>query len=130
MFVSHQVCTILLDGLFFKELKTLAMLVLKLFVCDTFPGDNIPNLCILVHSRVTAKVILKILSVLETYASNFLCHMSHNVVQLLNNAKVVFRSDSLKMMNLHGFQIYLMLKVSDQNHSISECHDVGAKNFE
>ena len=32
----------------FKELKTIAMLVLKLFVCSTFPRGNFPNLCVLV----------------------------------------------------------------------------------
>ena len=49
------------------------------------------------------------------------------MVQLLNNAEVVFCSNSLKMMNIHGPLYFLMLKVSDQNHRISNCHDVGAK---
>ena len=48
----------------FKELKTLALLVLKLFLCRMFPRGNFPNRCILVYSRMTAKVILKIPSLL------------------------------------------------------------------
>ena len=32
----------------FKELKTLVLLVLKLFLCSTFPRGNFPNCCILV----------------------------------------------------------------------------------
>ena len=31
------------------------------------------------------------------------------------------------MMNIHGPFDFLVLKVSDQNHSISNCHDVSAK---
>ena len=45
---------------------------------------------------------------------------------MLINAEVVFRSNSSKMMNIHG-PLDFLLKVSDQSHSISNCHDVGAK---
>ena len=31
------------------------------------------------------------------------------------------------MMNIHDPFDFLVLKASDQNHSISNCHDVGAK---
>ena len=61
------------------------------------------------------------------YSTNFLCHPSRNVLQLLNNAEVVFRSNSLKMMNIHGPLDFLMMKVCNQNSSISNCHHVGAK---
>ena len=37
----------------------------------------------------------------NTYSTNFLCDPSRNVLQLLNNAEAVFRSNSLKMMNIH-----------------------------
>ena len=49
------------------------------------------------------------------------------MLQLLSNAEVVFCSHSLKMMNIHGPFYFLVLKASDQNQSISNYHDVGAK---
>ena len=61
------------------------------------------------------------------YSTNFLCHPSRNVLQLLNNAEVIFRSNSLKMMNIHDPLDFVASEASDQNHSISNCHDVGAK---
>ena len=63
----------------------------------------------------------------NTYSTNFFCHPSRNLLQLLNNAEIVFRSNSLKMMNIHHPLDFLMLKVSNQNSSIFNCHDVGAK---
>ena len=45
----------------------------------------------------------------NTYSTNFLCHPSRNVLQLLNNAEVVFRSNSLKMMNIHNPSDFLVL---------------------
>ena len=61
------------------------------------------------------------------YSTNFLCHPSRNVVKSLNNAEEVFCSNSLKTMNINGPLNRLMLKVSDQNHRISNCHNVSAK---
>ena len=65
-------------------------------------------------------------SVNTPYSTNFLCDPSRNVLRLLNNAEVVFRSNSLKMMNIQDPLDFLMMNVSNQN-SISNCHDVGAK---
>ena len=41
--------------------------------------------------------------------------------------QVLFRSNSLKMMNNNDPLDFVILKASDQIHSISDCHDVGAK---
>ena len=49
------------------------------------------------------------------------------MLQLLKNAEVVFCSNSLKMMNIHDPLDFLMIKVFNQNSSISNCHDVGGK---
>ena len=72
---------------------------------------------------MTAQVILKISSVLIPNLRISL-HTSRNVLQLLNKAEIVFR---LKMMNIHGPFNILIMKVSNQNSSIFNCHDVGAK---
>ena len=63
----------------------------------------------------------------NTYSTNFLCHPSRDVLQLLNNAEVVFCSNRLKMMNIRDPLDFLKMKVSNHNSSISNCHDVGAK---
>ena len=61
------------------------------------------------------------------YLTHFLCHPSCKVLHLLNNTEVVFRSNSMKMMNILDPLDFLMLKVSNQNHIISNCHLVDAK---
>ena len=104
------------------------MLVSKLFVCSTFPLGNFPNLCIPTRLKsYDCKGNLENTVSANTYSTNFLCHESGTELQLLNNAEVVFRSNCLKMMIIRYLLYFLMLKVSDQNSSISNCHDVDAK---
>ena len=102
------------------------MLVLKQFVCSMFSWAIFESLYTRLKSYYCKGNLENAVSV-NIYSTNFLCHPSHNMLQLLNNAGVVFRSNNLKMMNIHDPFNFLMMKVSNQNSSISNCHDVYAK---
>ena len=108
----------------FKELKTLVCKAIR--VQHVSSGQFFESLYTRLKSYDCKGNFKNTVSV-NTYSTNFLCYSSRNMLQLLNNAEVVFRSNSLKMMNIHDPLDFLMLKASNQNRSISNCHDVGAR---